>query len=110
MREIQALDDELVVAAMEDQLADFADLAVDEGVVIARERLALQRRTAFEFCGSFVELHADIGSNHRAKNGDVSLLVQPAKNEDQHFGLATRNKCAAERENDSADNKSSHKS
>ena len=108
LAEVEAFDDELVVAAGQHELADFADLAVDEGVVFSRGGLALQYGAALEFCGAFVELHADIGRDHRTKNGDIFSLIESAKNEDQSFGFTTRNKCAGEGEKSSGDDSPSH--
>jgi hypothetical protein len=74
-RKIQRLHDELVFAAAQYDLVDLANLAFNDGVVVARNHLARQYGARSELPRAGIELHADIRRDHRAKNGDVLLVV-----------------------------------
>src|SRR5256885_789842 len=93
--EIQRLHHELVLTAIEHHLANFAELPFDDGVVLARNHVAREHCAGLEAPRARIKLYPDVGSDHRAKNGDVLFLIDPQENEEQWVGLGTRDDGAA---------------
>jgi hypothetical protein len=105
---IQRFHDKFVIAAIEHDLADFADLAFDDRIVLARKHLAGEHGARGELPGSGIELNADVWGNHRAQNGDVMLVIHAQKDEEQRLRLAARSDGPAKQEQSAGDKRSSH--
>jgi len=87
--ELQRLDDKFVIPAVQNELADFAELAFDDGVVLARNHLAGEHRAWRERSRAGIDLDADVGRDHGPQDGDVALAIDAQEHEEQRFGLAT---------------------
>jgi hypothetical protein len=81
--EIERLHNKFVFATIEHELANFSELAFDDSVMLARNHFACEHGSGRELPGTSIELHADIGRNHRAKNGDSVLVVDAEKHKEQ---------------------------
>src|SRR5258708_17964105 len=107
-RKIERLHHKFVLAAIQHNLTDLADLAFDDGGVFARKHLAREHDAGSELPRPGIELYADIRCNHRPKNGDVLLVVHAQKHEQQRLRFAARDNRAAEQEKGPADKRSPH--
>jgi hypothetical protein len=86
-REVDCFHYKFVGAAIEEHFAEFADLALNEGIVLACSGVALEYGTFFELARAGLELHADIRGNHRTKNGEILPGVHAKKDKDQRIAL-----------------------
>ena len=96
-----------MLCAIEYHLADLADLAIDNGIVFARNHFAGEHSPWIEVARAGIQLNADVRGNHGAKNGDVVVMVDTKKDKQERVRLAARNNSAGIQEKCAGDNRSS---
>src|SRR5579864_3356567 len=108
LSKIERFHHKFAVATIEEQLANLCDLAFDDGRVRAYGLFTTKDRPRVKFAVAGVELHTNVGSDHRTQQGNVLCAVHAKEDKHERIGLAASGNYATEKQCDPANKSSLH--